>query len=49
MNDEKHGTRADRSKGDPTFLLACRFVALGQGVQIIEDKGRRLEAKSMFE
>jgi len=44
MNDEEKRRCADRSKSDPTFLLACRFVTLRQSIGIIENQSSGLEA-----
>jgi len=48
MNDKEHRAWTDRSDGDPSLLRGRRFVELRQGVRIVKDKGRGLEAKPML-
>ena len=43
VNDEKYGTRCDRSQRDPPFFLVRCFVALRQGVGVIEYQDRGFE------
>jgi hypothetical protein len=43
VNDEKYGARCDRSQRDPAFFLVRCFVALRQGVGVIEYQDRGFE------
>jgi hypothetical protein len=49
VNDEKHHSWCDLSKGVPSLLIFERIVAFCQSAGIVENKDGSLESKPMLE